>query len=476
MLEFYLKYHPHKFRQKAQKLSEELLTILAADEISILHATETSIDGSYEKKLGKELFNSLENIYFTIRRNGGVQHELLRKYLPELKTEPQGDMLFADFFSGAGGFSHGLINAGFRPAFVNDNYIDALETYYFNHFLTLDRFYNCDIKDLVDNIHLYKHLFEGVKIIAGGPPCQGFSTANRWNFEIEEESKKKRFIEDERNILYKHFVSIIGVIRPDFFIIENVMGMMRVGKEIEEDMQKATDNLYSFIPLTLDAQNFNIPQSRKRYFLIGCRNFMFIEKIKENIQQSKSHSSKFKLKDALFGLPVLGTNPYKLNTEFESEQNGYVLRKILLPRNEFINNINHNLVFNYILNHKSRYNNENDLKIFALLPEGQNSLHESVQHLIKYKNREHIFKDKYFKLRSNEVSKTITSHMKYDCHMYIHPEQARGISPREAARLQTFPDDYFFRGSQNSWYKQIGNAVPVKLAEVIGTQLLNYYK
>lgn len=476
MLEFYLKYHPHKFRQKAKKLSEELLTILLAEEISVLQAAEPGIDTSYENKIGKELFDELNNIYFTIRQNDGDKHVLLRKYLPELKGEPQGDMLFADFFSGAGGLSQGLVNAGFMPAFVNDNYLDALETYYFNHFLTLDRFHNGDIKDFVENIQSYKHLFKGVKIIAGGPPCQGFSTANRWNFEIEEQSKQKRFIEDERNILYKHFVSIIGVIRPDFFIMENVIGMMRVERQIEEDIQNATENYYSFIPLTLDAQNFNIPQSRRRYFLIGCRNFMFIEKIKENIEQVKSQSSKFKLKDALFGLPVLGTNPNKLNTEFESEQNGYTIRKILLSRNEFINNINHNLVFNYILNHKSRYNNENDLEIFALLPEGQNSLHESVRHLIKYKNRDHIFKDKYFKLRSDEVSKTMTSHMRYDCHMYIHPKQARGISPREAARLQTFPDDYFFRGGQNSWYRQIGNAVPVKLAEVIANQVLNYYQ
>jgi superfamily II DNA/RNA helicase len=80
------------------------------------------------------------------------------------------------------------------------------------------------------------------------------------------------------------------------------------------------------------------------------------------------------------------------------------------------------------------------------------------------------------KLRAGDVCKTITSHMKLDCHMYIHPNQARGLSPREAARLRTFPDDYFFRGSLNDWYQQIGNAVPVKLAEIIAKEIRNYYK
>jgi len=93
-----------------------------------------------------------------------------------------------------------------------------------------------------------------------------------------------------------------------------------------------------------------------------------------------------------------------------------------------------------------------------------------------YKSRNNIFKDKYYKLSQNDICKTITSHMKFDCNMYIHPTQARGLSPREAARIQTFPDDYIFKGSQNSWYMQIGNAVPVKLAEVIGKCILKTIK
>ena len=93
-----------------------------------------------------------------------------------------------------------------------------------------------------------------------------------------------------------------------------------------------------------------------------------------------------------------------------------------------------------------------------------------------YKKRNGIFKDKYFKLDQNQICKTITSHMKFDCNMYIHPWESRGLSPREAARIQTFPDDYVLTGAQNQWYAQVGNAVPVKLAKAIGDGIMKFIK
>ncbi|WP_228447763.1 DNA cytosine methyltransferase [Chryseobacterium sp. KBW03] len=474
MLEFYYKYHQKNFRKKSQNLFDELHKILKEEKIPITESENVSISEEYKELLEPDLFENLNNVYYTLRKNKAQNHPLLKKYLPELKKEPAAGMLFADFFSGAGGLSQGLINAGFTPAFVNDNYIDALETYYFNHDLTLNRFYHGDIADLINNIDDYRHFFKGIKLIAGGPPCQGFSTANRQNFEIDKESKEKRFIEDDRNILYKHFVSLLGIIKPDFFIMENVRGMKKVERQIEEDINNVTAEEYFFNPLILDAQYFGIPQSRIRYILIGGKNFLNIEQIRVRLIAKQDKENRYKLEDALFGLPPIGTNPIKLNTSYESEQNGYNLSKKLLQQNDFLHTINNRRTINYLWNHRSRYNNENDLEIFSRLPEGENSLHESIQDILVYKNRKHIFKDKYYKLKKSEVSKTITSHMKYDCHMYIHPDQPRGLSPREAARIQTFPDDYVFRGSLNSWYKQIGNAVPVKLAEIIASEIKYY--
>lgn len=474
MLEFYYKYNRKNFKKKSSNLMNEILKILIEENIVLEETDNLEIPKEYENFLQPDLFKSLNGLYHTLRKNKAKDHELLRKYLPELKQEPSSDLLFADFFSGAGGLSQGLINAGFSPAFVNDNYLDALETYYFNHNLTLDRFFYGDISELVENIEEYLYLFKGVKLIAGGPPCQGFSTANRQNFEIDFESKEKRFIEDKRNVLYKQFVKLLGFIKPEYFIIENVRGMKKVESQIEEDIKKATNEEYFFNPLVLDAQNFGVPQSRIRYILIGGKNMFSIEQINLGLISKQNNENKYKLKDALFGLPEIGTNPFKLNSDYESEKNGYNFKKVIIKQNDFLTEINKGKKINYLWNHKSRYNNDNDLEIFRRLPEGANSLHESIQDILIYKNREHIFRDKYYKLKKDEISKTITSHMKYDCHMYIHPNQSRGLSPREAARVQTFPDDYIFRGNLNSWYKQIGNAVPVKLAETIANEIKYY--
>lgn len=471
MLEFYYKYNRKKFKEKSERLFDEVCKILHIEGFNIEDTDGLEISSDYREDLTEELFDNLNRLYYTLRKNNAATHPLLKKYLPELKVLPEGKLLFADFFSGAGGLSQGLINAGFTPAFVNDNYLAALETYYFNHFLSLDRFYYGDIAELVNNIDDYQHIFRDVKLIAGGPPCQGFSMANRRNFTVDTD-KKKRFIEDERNVLYKHFVQLLGRIKPEFFIMENVRGMKKVEEQIEEDIMEATGKEYSFNPLLLDAQNFGVPQSRIRYILIGGKNMFEIEQIRTRL--TTRQNSGYKLHDALFGLPAIQTNPIKLSVDYESDTNGFNVRQLELDQNEFLRRINGGRKIDYLWNHRSRYNNNNDLEIFRRLPQGANSLHESIQDILVYKNRKHIFKDKYYKLKIDDVSKTITSHMKFDCHMYIHPEQARGLSPREAARVQTFPDDYVFRGSLNSWYKQIGNAVPVKLAEIIAKEIKNY--
>ncbi|HMQ69810.1 MAG TPA: DNA cytosine methyltransferase [Ignavibacteria bacterium] len=476
MIEFYYKNYRVNFKKKCQYLADEIISILSIESINVINTKQSNIPKVYLNLLGEELYSLLNNLYCTIRNNNGINHPLLKKYLPESKDVPKSNYKFADFFSGAGGFSQGFINSGFQPVFVNDNYTSALETYYFNHNLSLEHYYNGDIKIFIDNFSKYKSILNDIKIIIGGPPCQGFSNANRWKHKLTENSLNKFFVEDERNILYKHFVNILELVKPDFFVMENVKGMIKVEKQIEEDICNKTGNEYTLTSLVLDAQYFNVPQKRKRYFLIGGKDFMFLNQIKENINQVKSKTNKYKLDDALFDLPSIKTNPYKRNTAFESDINGYSICKKNLQQNQFTKEINQNRVITYLSNHKSRYNNENDLEIFRSLPEGENSLHESIQHLNNYKSRNHIFKDKYYKLKRNEVSKTITSHMRYDCHMYIHPNQARGLSPREAARIQTFPDDYIFRGTLNDWYKQIGNAVPVKLAQIIATEIKKYYE
>ena len=124
-----------------------------------------------------------------------------------------------------------------------------------------------------------------------------------------------------------------------------------------------------------------------------------------------------------------------------------------------------------LLNHRSKYNNERDIQIYETLRPGEKSDAESIQKINPYKSRADIFRDKFDKLVADEPCKAITAHMYYDCNMYIHPTQARGLTPREAARVQGFPDDYLFLGSPNEWYRQIGNAVSPLMARVLGNGL-----
>lgn len=464
MLDFYYKYCKARFAIKAKELSKELRTILSFESMPVLTTAEPVINEEYRKILGAELFSELNNLYYTIEKTQ-KENQFVLKYLDTNKTQPDSDFLFADFFCGAGGLSTGIIQAGFAPVFVNDHNVSALETYYFNHNLPADHFFAGDIEKLLSGINGYRNLFKNIKLVAGGPPCQGFSMANRQPLK-----------DDPRNTLYRFFLDMISEIQPDWFVMENVRGMRNKEKEIEHDIRKITHVEYEFVPFVLNAKDFAVPQNRERYFLIGNKIGVSSLEVEMKLNSFRNGTEKYLLKDALFGLPEIETNPHINSSHLDSEVHGYTMRKLPIEENRFLSMINSDRHTGYLLNHKSRYNNENDIEIFNRLKPGEDSTATSIQDILKYKSREDIFKDKYKKLRDDEVCKTITSHMRFDCHMYIHPFQARGLSPREAARVQTFPDDYFFRGALNDWYYQIGNAVPVRLAYVIAKTIKSFYQ
>ncbi len=368
-----------------------------------------------------------------------------------------------DLFAGCGGLSLGLEFAGFEPVFVNEINPSFSETYIRNHKLSLDRYFIGDINDLNKQLMNYEELFQEIDLVCGGPPCQGFSMANR-----------QRIIDDPRNNLYKAYLFFLKEVKPRFFIIENVKGM---GNKIDEIYKNLRDYLgveYSYSHKLLNAKDFGIPQNRERFFIIGNKLGADANKIFKDIEKERENSPNFLLKDAIADLPKLKANRIKNNTSAENDDCGYKEIKYKYSDTPYYRYINNNKEIDKLYNHKNRYNNDRDIQIFSLLPQGADSLHPSIEHIMPYKSRNHIFKDKYYKLNENEVCKTITSHMKFDCNMYIHPTEPRGLTPREAARIQTFPDDYIFYGSQNGWYAQIGNAVPVKLAEIIGKHIIKY--
>lgn len=369
--------------------------------------------------------------------------------------------LLVDLFAGCGGLSIGMEQAGFTPWFVNEIVPIFCNTYKCNHKLPDSHYYVGDINQLNKDIAKFQDILSDISIVCGGPPCQGFSTANR-----------QRIIDDPRNNLYKAYLQFLSVVRPKFFVMENVRGMANKIEEIKQNFREYLGEEYQFDAAVLQAQDFGVPQNRKRLIMIGNRMGINPAEIFAEIEKQKRPA--FVLKDALEGLPELQARAEKGRSDIENSISGFSVCDFDYPKTDFYRFINGDRSLDKLYNHKNRYNNPRDIEIFSRLPQGGDSLHPSIADIMPYSRRNHIFKDKYFKLEEGKICKTITSHMKYDCNMYIHPWQARGLSPREAARIQTFPDDYVLTGPQNSWYAQVGNAVPVKLAKAIGDAIMKF--
>ena len=369
--------------------------------------------------------------------------------------------LLVDLFAGCGGLSIGMEQAGFTPWFVNEIVPIFCNTYKCNHKLPDSHYYVGDINQLNKDIAKFQDILSDISIVCGGPPCQGFSTANR-----------QRIIDDPRNNLYKAYLQFLSVVRPKFFVMENVRGMANKIEEIKQNFREYLGEEYQFDAAVLQAQDFGVPQNRKRLIMIGNRMGINPAEIFAEIEKQKRPA--FVLKDALEGLPELQARAEKGRSDIENSISGFSVCDFDYPKTDLYRFINGDRSLDKLYNHKNRYNNPRDIEIFSRLPQGGDSLHPSIADIMPYSRRNHIFKDKYFKLEEGKICKTITSHMKYDCNMYIHPWQARGLSPREAARIQTFPDDYVLTGPQNSWYAQVGNAVPVKLAKAIGDAIMKF--
>ena len=167
---------------------------------------------------------------------------------------------FVDLFAGCGGLSLGLQQAGFTPWFVNEIVEQFCNTYKYNHELSDDHYFVGDIADLNQHLDEYKNLLSDITLVCGGPPCQGFSMANR-----------QRILDDPRNSLYKQYLIFLQNVRPKFFIMENVKGMMNKIEEIKENFKEYLGEEYQFDYALVKAQDYGVPQNRERIFVISIR-------------------------------------------------------------------------------------------------------------------------------------------------------------------------------------------------------------
>lgn len=397
---------------------------------------------------------------------------------------------FIDLFSGCGGLLDGFMQTGhynpiasveweLRPTQtlvkrLNDKWKvkDANESVIRFDIQRVDELFNGFDDPKYGKNKGLKKIIKNRKIdfIIGGPPCQAYSVAGRVR-------DKKNMREDYRNYLFEYYLEVVSRLQPKMFVFENVPGMLSampdgtpiinlIKRDIESKGYEIIDDIRKYA--VLDASDFNVPQTRKRVILIGMNKEYFKNK---NIQDELKNfytklipkykgKRKISVKEAIDDLP-------KCYPTFNNSRPSHVI------------NTDSNISW-----HIPRYHGLRDVKIFQMLAEDLKSGEK------KYVNS-NVLNDiynkatgsntnvhKYHVLRENEPSTTILAHLYKDGLRFIHydPNQARSITVREAARIQTFDDDFEFVGSQGDAYKMIGNAVPVKFAEAIANAIYEYMK
>ena len=451
-------------------------------ELQDMGVIDTDEDLPILKNIAKDLYARFINcvsFYITNQKIFGNQLDKLNdKKRKQIQDEFKKELrpTFADFFAGAGGLSCGFTQAGFRVCFANDFEDVCVRTYRYNHpEVPVDKVVKDDIRKIVDNVQNY--IDEDVDVVVGGPPCQGFSSANQ-----------QRIIDDPRNELYKYYIECVKKILPKFVVMENVRGMLKVADQVVEDYESIKEKKngvtysYAVSYKLLNSLDFSVAQSRERLIYIAIRNDVAEKKditpkaIFEEICKANEDKPHYLLRDALEYIKPLDAPRIKNMNEKDDELTGKKIDVNSYSGNEseYLKLMNEGRSIPVLFNHKARYVNDINYEIYSLLNQGDDASDPKISGIMPYSNRLHCFKDKYFKLVADKPSRTITAHLRMDCHSHIHPYQIRAITPREAARCQSFPDDYLFLGPYLKTYMQIGNAVPCLMAKGIAKVLKKY--
>lgn len=302
--------------------------------------------------------------------------------------------------------------------------------------------------------------------IIGGPPCQAYSTIGR----ARNESKKH---EDQRIYLYKYYIEFLRKYSPDFFIFENVKGLLSykdvdgnlLFPKIEKDFQNALgENTYVLEHQIINSADFGVPQKRERLIIFGRKHSFNGFNFFDDLSNLKTNPPT--LNELFYDLPIMKNG--ETNNDYRPVEPVEFVKKFIRTE-EFP--LSQNI---------SRKNNLNDLEIYKLVVQEKLNTNNNLkysdlpQELIKHK-KSNIFLDRFKALQGDSISHTVVAHISKDGHYYIHPDinQNRSISVREAARIQTFPDDFYFENSRTAAFKQIGNAVPPLLSKAFGKVIMN---
>lgn len=405
-------------------------------------------------------------------------------------------MKYIDLFAGAGGLSEGFFREGFeavahiekdhhacqtiktRTAFHYLKGEERIGEYvrYLRNEITRDEFYNLIPSEILETVieseiskETKEHLFELIDkklenengedgeldLIIGGPPCQAYSSASAY---IEEKNEDLIYLYELYGDFLEHF-------NPKMFIFENVPGIYTAdeGTYYKGLKSRFSEAGYCLEDRKLNAANFNVPQKRQRVIIVGWR-----EDLDLQYPELEACEPLVNVNDLLKDLP-------KLMQGESIEVGGYAGEAT-----EYVSNYIRNGI-DVLTHHIARPHNDRDLNIYKMAidkwEKGVRLKNSDIPKKMRTQKNTSSFLDRFKVVNGEGFSHTMIAHIAKDGHYYIHPdrEQLRSISVREAARIQSFPDDYFFEGPRTSIFRQIGNAVPPlmgqELAKVIKKQL-----
>lgn len=326
--------------------------------------------------------------------------------------------------------------SGIQTKFAIDSDSSASKTYKMNHPAT-----NVFCED-VCGFEFSRHRPAGRTVLFGGPPCQGFSTSNQ----------RTRNAKNENNWLFKEFLRAVREFQPSWVVFENVKGITET--ENAEFLDRVISGLeklgYGTKFDVLNAQDFGVPQSRSRLFIVASRQIEYFE------FPIAMGSPAVSVKDALSDLPLLENGANVEETSYRCD-----------AKSDFASKMRGDCKVSY--NSLVTKNSEDIIQRYRHIPEGGNWSDIPVELMKNYKDVSRCHTGIYRRLKWDQPAITIGNYRK---NMLVHPGQDRGLSVREAARLQSFPDDFRFFGSIGFQQQQVGNAVPPLLARAVFTQVI----
>ncbi len=375
----------------------------------------------------------------------------IRKFCGYWRTQQQAaparssKPVLVDLFAGAGGLSTGFLAQGYRIALAVDSDRSACRTFVLNHpEVPADKVVCADVDSLTRKSRELRRLVGRavkVDVLAAGLPCQGFSKVGyRTKPHI---LSRPTLTNDPRNRLFKALLRAVAQLTPNAVLVENVPDMRSAGEGKTNILRRLEHGLirlgYSVQSFGLNAARLGLPQVRHRLFVVAMRGSSPVPDAREWLLQQYGIQQPRDLTSALEGLPRLRAGEGAM---LQGVDSGGGKQRLLF-------------------HHEARAHNPLDLKLFSLLRPGENSLvalERGGKSLMRYSTDN--FHDKYYRLKPNEPCRTIVSHLHKDANGFIHPYDDRGITAREAGRVQGFSDDYIFLGSRCDQFIQIGNAVP----------------